>query len=74
MNIENQLLTNKHYFICIEEQLNDFIDEYLTEIEFIKKNFCGIVLNNCNDLAKCDFNSIFYLYPVKDKIVPIDFF
>ena len=74
MNIENQLLTNKYYFICIEEQLNDFIDEYLTEIEFVKKNFCGIVLNNCNDLKKCDFNSIFYLYPVKDKIVPIDFF
>ena len=39
MNIENQLLTNKHYFICIEEQLNDFIDEYLTEIEFVKKIF-----------------------------------
>lgn len=61
MNIENQLLTNKHYFICVEEQFNNFIDEYLTEIEFIKKNFCGIVLNNLNELEKCDLNSIFYL-------------
>lgn len=61
MNIENQLLTNKHYFICVEEQLTEFINEYLSEIEFVKKNFCGIVLNNFNDLEKCDFNSIFYL-------------
>lgn len=63
---ENILLTNKHWFFCIEEQLKNFGFECQNQIDYIKNNFCGNVLENLNnfDLDKTnvlDTNIIFYL-------------
>lgn len=51
-NNENVLLTNKHLLICIDnDNDNDNIDcPYKMEYNYIKKNFCGIILSNHDEL------------------------
>ncbi|AYV80003.1 MAG: hypothetical protein Gaeavirus4_26, partial [Gaeavirus sp.] len=44
--IENTLLVNKHILLCISEQLSDVAPQLREELEYIKDNFCGVVIPN----------------------------
>lgn len=53
---ENMLLKNKHLLICHGEELVNLNEIYSKEFDYIKKNFCGIVLsiedlNNKNNIS-----------------------
>lgn len=60
-NIENILLTNKNYLICI---LDDIQIDNINEIEYIKTNFCGNVFNSLDELlthsSSFDNTAIYY--------------
>jgi len=59
---ENILLTNKHILVCLDyksELLSD--KEYDKEYEYIKKNFCGIVLTDTSDLDNYTDDTIIYI-------------
>ena len=56
---ENTLLTNKHILLCIDEDIKDvigvekFIEHHdVKELEYIKKNFCGIVYTDIKSFTK----------------------
>jgi len=57
---EAVLLTKRHLLVCVEDEFQNLIPdetEYLTpknrkELDFVKKNFCGVVVSNLNDLKK----------------------
>lgn len=48
---ENELLTNEHIFICIDEQLKDLTEDKLKELEYIKDNFCGLVITEFENIS-----------------------
>lgn len=54
MEEENILLTNKHILLCNLEQIEKSAPIHFTfnanELEYIKKNFCGLVLSNTNEI------------------------
>jgi uncharacterized C2H2 Zn-finger protein len=63
MDKENILLTNKHVLVCIEEKVTGMNQNYLQDIDFIKKNFCGIVVSSEVELNEQKFspNTIIYI-------------
>jgi hypothetical protein len=63
---ENILLTNKHILICIEKYLINLDEQHNREFEYVKNNFCGIVLTtdileNSNGSHIFEPNVIIYL-------------
>jgi len=53
--IENTLVDNKHALICIDDYLIELNEVHHKELEYVKNNFCGIVISN----AECLHNHIF---------------
>lgn len=49
MNLENILIKDKHYLVCIREQLSQFKAKFISEIEYIVKNFCGNIVTSLDD-------------------------
>lgn len=59
---ENVLFNDKHVLICIESHLSDpNYRSYLKELEFIKSNFCGVVLSELSTLNNCSSDVIIYM-------------
>lgn len=54
---ENVLLTNKHVFVCTATRDTVGIDRQylLPDLEFIKKNFCGLVITELDELKTHKF-------------------
>lgn len=54
MEEENVLLTNKHILLCDLEQIEKSTPEHIifnsNELEYIKENFCGLVISNANQI------------------------
>lgn len=69
---ENTLLTNKHIFVCLEYKSDLLYDK---EYEYIKKNFCGIVLKDTTDIDNYADDIIIYIcgniekFKLKNKMV-----
>jgi hypothetical protein len=51
---ENTLLNKKHILLCIDEQIPKLSTELDLELQYIKKNFCGLILSNVNELQLLD--------------------
>jgi len=47
---ECTMLTDKHVLVCLDEDLTDLNPKLIRELEYIKKNFCGLVYSNITDL------------------------
>lgn len=60
---ENVLIQNKHILICIDEQISDLNPSYGKELEYIKRNFCGVVFSNMDNFNEymCLQDTIIYL-------------
>lgn len=58
--LENELIYNKHIFICIDDQLSNIDSKYTNEINHLKKYFCGKIVSNLNNLT-LDPNIIVYV-------------
>lgn len=48
-NRENALITNRHVLFCLNDG-NKYADEILNEYEYLKNNFCGIVITDTNKI------------------------
>jgi hypothetical protein len=59
---ENTLLTNKHILISIDEQSTDQDQVYGKELQYIKNNFCGIVLSDTASLTRYDCSQDVIIY------------
>lgn len=76
MDIENKLITNKHFIVLIDEQLDNL--NLNDEIEFLHNNFCGVKIRNINDInidnidVNCyltgDIETILYKFSTNNKI------
>jgi hypothetical protein len=49
---ENKLLIKKHILLCIDEQMIQLNQSYAKELDYIKNNFCGLLINNYDDIEK----------------------
>jgi hypothetical protein len=64
MSKENRLIKNKHILVCIDDQIPKPLDkQMLDELDYIKNNFCGIVLNDSKNIYKNDveMDTLIYL-------------
>jgi len=55
---ENVLLTKKHILICLN---NENTDNDNKELDYLKHNFCGIVLTDIVDICRFSLDKIVYL-------------
>ena len=55
--VENELIMNKHIFICIDSHTDKLIVSYLKQLEYLKNNFCGLVVSKISDLNNFDLKS-----------------
>lgn len=67
MNIENELITNKHFLILDNNQINHL--NFDDEIEFLNNNFCGNVITNIDDINIDNDNINCYLTGDIDNII-----
>lgn len=51
MTEENKLITDKHILVLIKNQLTGLCEPFRTELEYIKNNFCGVVLTQLDSTA-----------------------
>ncbi len=68
---ENKLCLNTNILLCIENEINKF---HLEEIDYLKKNFCGIIIDNITKLDEVisDNIIIYILGNIKDVLSEIN--
>lgn len=59
--MESVFMYDKHYFICIEKHLVNISNIYREEVEYIKTNFCGNVINDLNNISTYHETVIIYI-------------
>lgn len=53
MQEENNLVFDRHILICVGNGNNLLLEQrFLDELEYVKKNFCGVLLNSIDEIKK----------------------
>jgi len=59
----SSLIKNKHILICIDQQLKNLNSCYNNELEYVRNNFCGVILSEMESFidSNYSFDTIIYL-------------